>query len=60
LGQLADRKKNARFAEHKSRGPGANPGARVAWSKQLNDEEIRQFATKTFLRGADNWNPTRW
>jgi pectinesterase len=55
-----EREKTARFAEHNSRGPGANPGARVAWSKQLNDEEIRQFATKTFLRGVDNWNPTRW
>jgi len=54
------REKTARFAEYKSSGPGANPSARVAWSRQLTEEEIQPFATKTFLRGVDGWNPTKW
>ncbi|HVS83673.1 MAG TPA: pectinesterase family protein [Pyrinomonadaceae bacterium] len=54
------REKTARFAEYKSSGPGANPSARVPWSRQLNEEEIQSFATKTFLRGVDGWNPTKW
>ena len=54
------REKTARFAEYKSSGPGANPAARVVWSKQLNDQEIQPFVARTFLRGVDNWNPTKW
>ncbi|HMG76317.1 MAG TPA: pectinesterase family protein [Pyrinomonadaceae bacterium] len=53
------REKTARFSEHKSSGPGANPAARVAWSRQLNEEEIRPFATTTFLQGVDGWNPLK-
>ncbi len=54
------REKTARFAEYKSSGPGANPLARVAWSKQLSEQEIQPFATQTFLKGVDNWNPLKW
>ena len=54
------REKTAQFAEYKSSGPGANPSARVAWSKQLNEAGIQPFATQTFLRGADGWNPLKW
>jgi len=54
------REKTARFAEYKSSGPGANPSQRVAWSKQLSDQEIGPFATKVFLKGIDNWNPLKW
>ena len=53
------REKTARFAEYRSRGPGANPSARVSWSKQFNAEDIRPFATKFFLQGADGWNPLK-
>jgi len=53
------REKTARFAEYKSSGPGANPSARVPWSRQLSEVEIQPFATRTFLRGVDNWNPTK-
>ena len=53
------REKTARFAEYKSGGPGANPSARVPWSRQLNQEEIRPFATKLFLKGVDGWNPLK-
>ena len=53
------REKTARFAEYESSGPGANPSARVPWSKQLSEAETRPFATRTFLRGVDNWNPLK-
>jgi len=53
------REKTARFAEYGSRGPGANPSARVSWSKQFNAQEIRPFATKVFLKGSDGWNPLK-
>jgi len=53
------REKTARFAEYKSSGPGAKPSARVPWSRQLNQEEIRPFATKLFLKGVDGWNPLK-
>lgn len=33
----------ARYAEYKSLGPGANPSARVTWSKQLTDDEAKKF-----------------
>ena len=44
----------ARYAEYKSRGPGANPSARVKWAKQLNDEEVKRFTRKNIL---GEWNP---
>jgi pectinesterase len=53
------REKTARFAEYKSSGPGANPSARVPWSRQLGQEEIRRYATKLFLKGVDGWNPLK-
>jgi pectinesterase len=54
------REKTARFGEYRSRGPGANPAARVVWAKQLTEQESRIFATRTFLHGVDNWNPYKW
>jgi pectinesterase len=54
------REKTARFAEYRSTGPGANPSARVPWSRQLNAAQIQPFATRTFLRGVDKWNPLKW
>ena len=54
------REKTARFAEYKSSGPGANPGARVPWSRQFSEKDLPPFETTTFLKGVDNWNPLRW
>ena len=48
----------ARFAEYKSTGPGANPGARVKWAKPLTDEEAKAYTVKNILGGADGWNPS--
>ena len=45
------REKTASFAEHKSKGPGANPTARVAWSKQLTATEAAVFSRARFFGG---------
>jgi pectinesterase len=44
----------ARYAEYQSSGPGANPGARVKWSHQLTDEEVRKYTIKNIL---GDWDP---
>jgi PelA/Pel-15E family pectate lyase len=46
------REKTASFAEYKSKGPGANPSARVAWSKQLTDREAAGFSRERFFSRA--------
>ena len=46
------REKTAWFAEYKSTGPGANPAARVAWSKQLAASEVAQFKREEFFKNA--------
>lgn len=50
--------KTARYLEYNSTGPGANPGARVAWSRQLTEAEAKNLTSQVLLRGSDNWNPT--
>jgi pectinesterase len=47
-------KQTARYAEYQNRGPGAQPARRVMWSRQLTDEEARQYTLPTVFR---NWNP---
>ena len=39
----ASNEKTARYAEYNSSGPGANPNARVGWSRQLTKKEAKQF-----------------
>lgn len=46
----------ARYAEYKSSGPGANPDARVKWSKQLTDEEVKRYSLKNIL---GDWDPEK-
>jgi len=43
------REKTAWFGEYRSKGPGANPKARVAWSRQLTSEEAAQFSRAKFF-----------
>jgi pectinesterase len=52
-----EREKTARFAEFKSTGPGANPAARVPWSKQLTATEAAAITPAKVLAGNDGWNP---
>ena len=49
--------KTARYCEYKNAGPGANPSARVAWSRQLTHEEASHLTVQNVLKGFDNWNP---
>lgn len=44
------------YAEWQSKGPGADPSARAAWSKQLTAEEAAQFSAARFLAGNDQWD----
>jgi pectinesterase len=47
--------KTARYAEYADEGPGANPAARVPWSRQLTKAEADQITIKQVF---PNWNPT--
>lgn len=51
------REKTARYAEYQSRGPGAHPSSRVAWSRQLSLEEASSITAVSVLSGQDGWNP---
>jgi pectinesterase len=62
----ADNEKTAFYAEYKSIGPGANPSARVAWSLQLTEEEVKAYTTDhIFAKTAavkpydSDWSPTK-
>lgn len=45
------------YAEYKSKGEGANPGKRVAYSKQLKNTE--DYSIEEVLSGNDGWNPSK-
>lgn len=46
--------KTARYAEYEDYGPGANPGARVSWSRQLSAAEADSITIRNVLGG---WEP---
>ncbi len=48
-------KETAFYAEYRSTGEGANPAARVPYSRQLDD--ISRYDIATVLAGDDGWNP---
>jgi pectinesterase len=52
-----EREQTARYAENGSTGPGANPSARVKWSRQLTDTEAAAITPEKVLGGDDRWNP---
>ena len=52
--------KTARYWEYMSRGPGANPSARVSWSHQLPEDEAARLTVENVLKGFDNWNPQEY
>jgi pectinesterase len=54
-----DNEKTARYSEYKSTGPGANPSARVPWSKQLTDTEASAYTLENILAGSDGWKPAQ-
>jgi pectinesterase len=49
----------ARFAEYNSTGPGANPGRRAKWSKQLAKADAEKITAASVLGGGDDWNPAQ-
>jgi pectinesterase len=52
-----EREKTVRYAEFNSKGPGAKPAGRVAWSRQLTRAEAKAITPAKVLGGTDNWNP---
>lgn len=50
-----ENEKTAFYAEYESRGEGANPKARAAFSRQLKN--LKGYEIKTVLAGDDGWNP---
>jgi pectinesterase len=54
-----EREKTARYAESGSTGAGANPRARVAWSRQLTKPEAKAITLEKVLGGVDGWNPKK-
>ena len=49
----------AYYAEFDSSGPGAHREERDPHTHFLTPDEVKQYEPKTFLRGADNWDPTK-
>jgi pectinesterase len=47
--------KTVLYAEYNSTGPGANPTARVTWSKQLNSTEAAQYSVCQIFGGSTEW-----
>jgi pectinesterase len=45
------------YAEYKSTGPGANPDARVKWSRQLSGKDLKKYKLAKIFSGKDNWLP---
>lgn len=52
-----ENEKTARYAEHKNTGPGANRSRRVAWSRELNDQQAAELTINSVLAGKDDWQP---
>lgn len=52
-----ENEKTARYAEYRCTGPGADRAKRVAWSKELTDDEAAKYTIANILGGKDGWNP---
>lgn len=52
-----DNEKTVFYAEYQSKGEGANPNRRVAYSKQLKD--LKGYDMESVLAGTDGWNPVK-
>lgn len=49
----------ARYAEYRSTGPGANPDARVSWSRQLSRREAKTYTVAKVFARHDGWTPVK-
>jgi len=52
-----EREKTVRYAEYGSKGPGANPSARVAWARTVPKAASKNLTPEVVLAGHDGWNP---
>ena len=52
-----DKEKTAFYAEYGNTGAGASIANRVSWSKQLTEEEAKQYTISNILGGKDHWDP---
>ena len=48
---------NARYAEFKNTGEGADASGRVKWAKQLTDKEAVQYTPQNIFKECSNWYP---
>ncbi|MGO4876095.1 pectinesterase family protein [Pedobacter psychrotolerans] len=54
-----DKEKTTFYAEYKSVGAGASPDTRLNWSRQLTNQEAKDYTVKNiFSSSTDQWNPT--
>lgn len=44
-------------AEYQNKGPGAAPGKRVTWSRQLTEKEAKQYTLQHIFDNGDFWMP---
>lgn len=49
----------ARYAEYRNSGPGASPGTRVPWSRQLSRREAKSYTPENIFARHDGWVPGR-
>jgi pectin methylesterase-like acyl-CoA thioesterase len=54
-----DNERTARYAEYRNTGPGASPGTRVTWSRQLSRKEAGRYTIEKVFARNDGWNPVR-
>jgi pectinesterase len=52
-----EKEKTAFYAEINSSGPGGKNQKRVDWSKQLKNQDAKNYSLYKVVSGADNWNP---
>ncbi|MET0463881.1 MAG: pectinesterase family protein [Chitinophagaceae bacterium] len=52
-----ENEKTAFYAEYNSKGEGAAPDKRVAWSKQLTKKEAKQYTLEKIFAGTTPWKP---
>ena len=52
------KEKTTYYAEYQSKGKGASPETRIAWSHQLTKAEVKKYTIKNIFSGNQNdWNP---
>lgn len=49
----------ARYSEYRNTGAGANPGARVSWSRQLSRKEAKRYTVENVFARNDGWIPVK-